>query len=383
MMNRTCLLLLFIFVCSFSFSQDQAFAGLVLKRIRQQQTPADPHFLRWNFPSYVSKSKHDNEEQPDNNVFFNALIGYTLKPLRNELSPADRLIVDSIAAHNNVVFSKFRNAKGRNTYNFSRTDTNFTFPFNTWIPKLRGDLQFPDDLDCTSLVLMCMNDPDSVNRQAHALMQEYVNKGNLKTTFRSYRKYPAYSSWYGKRFPVVFDVSVLCNILCFVQENNLPWTKADSASLQLIVKTIRQKDHKKHPLFVSPYYGKESLILYHLARLMSIKPIKELEELKPELATDASYVQAASKNMIEKVMLNSAMIKWGYQPNDIPGKTEEQLIKDAQNSDFSFFVGNIPSYKRQPLKELLTDMGVLQYHYYCNAFNDALLLEYFVLLHRK
>jgi hypothetical protein len=374
---------LFLFFYLLSPAQNQSFAEISLKRIRQQQVSADPHFLRWAFPSYVSKSKRYNETQPDNNVFFNALISYTLKSLRAELSPADQLIVDSIAAHNQFVFSKYKNSKGRNTYNFARTDTTFIFPFNNWIPKLRDDLQFPDDLDCTSLVLLCQDLPDSTARQAHTLMQEYVNKGKLKTTFRSYRKYPAYSAWYGKKFPVVFDVSVLCNILSFVQENNLPWTKADSASLRLIVKTVKQNDHKKHPLFVSPYYGKESLILYHLARLMSIKPIAELEELKPKLATDASYVMAASRNTMEKVMLNSALMKWGYEPNDILSKSEEQLIKEAQNSDFSFFVGNIPSYRRQPWKELLTDLGIMQYHYYCNAFNDALLTEYFVLKSRK
>ena len=42
----------------------------------------------------------------------------------------------------------------------------------------------------------------------------------------------AYSTWFGKKFPVVFDVSVLCNVLSFIQQNNLQWTKADSASLK-------------------------------------------------------------------------------------------------------------------------------------------------------
>src|SRR4051812_49063653 len=96
-MKRSAVIFVFSFLSVFSYSQNQSFAHLCLKRVQQQQTSADPHFLRWAFPAYVSKSRHYSEAQADNNVFFNALIGYTLKSLRSELSPADQLVVDSIA----------------------------------------------------------------------------------------------------------------------------------------------------------------------------------------------------------------------------------------------------------------------------------------------
>ncbi len=182
---------------------------------------------------------------------------------------------------------------------------------------------------------------------------------------------------------LVFDVSVLCNVLCFVQQNNLVWTKADSASLQLIIKTINQKDHIKHPLFVSPYYGKTSIVLYHLARLMNIKPIAELEALEPQFVAEAKTQIEHSKSSLEKIMLNSAIMKWGCKPVDLPFTSYDDLVKGVYENDFPFFIGNIPSYQKQPAKEFLTDMKSLQYYYYCNAFNDALLLEYIVLLNKK
>src|SRR6202008_510002 len=111
----------------------------------------------------------------------------------------------------------------------------------------------------------------------------------------------AYSTWFGKKMPVVFDVSVLCNVLSFVQLNNLPWTKADSASLELIVKTIQRGDIIKHAVFVSPYYGNTSIILYHLARLMSIKPISRLEQLKPGLISLAQERLHAAGDPLEKI----------------------------------------------------------------------------------
>ena len=46
-----------------------------------------------------------------------------------------------------------------------------------------------------------------------------------------------------------------------------------------IIKTIQRNDIVKHPAFISPYYGNTSIILYHIARLMSIKPINELEAI--------------------------------------------------------------------------------------------------------
>ena len=86
---------------------------------------------------------------------------------------------------------------------------------------------------------------------------------------------------------MVFDVSVLCNVLSFVEKYNLQWTKADSASLEVIIKTIQNNYHFTEPIYASPYYGKTSIILYHIARLMSIKQIPQLEALKTKLITDA------------------------------------------------------------------------------------------------
>ena len=82
-------------------------------------------------------------------------------------------------------------------------------------------------------------------------------------------------------------------------------------------------------------------------------------------------------------MLNSALMKWGCQPVDLSFASYNDLVKGVYKNDFPFFVGNIPSYKRQPTKEILTDMKSLQYYYYCNAFNDAILLEYLVLMSKS
>ena len=123
-------------------------------------------------------------------------------------------------------------------------------------------------MDDTVLGLLMNNENKDSAEALHQLMQSYINlKPPLKTTYKIYADDSAYSTWFGKKFPVVFDVSVLCNVLSFVQQNNLQWTKADSASLQHIIKTIQRNDIVKHPAFVSPYYANTSIILISFVKI--------------------------------------------------------------------------------------------------------------------
>jgi hypothetical protein len=103
-------------------------------------------------------------------------------------------------------------------------------------------------MDDTVLGLF-MNDENKDSAEAlHQSMQSYINlKPPLKTTYKIYQDDSAYSTWFGKKFPVVFDVSVLCNVLRFVQQYDLEWTKADSATLRHIIQTIQRNDIEKHP----------------------------------------------------------------------------------------------------------------------------------------
>ena len=322
-----------------------------------------------------------NLKQKDNTIFYNTLIAYTLKENYERLTSDQKIICDSIIARSTRTSSHFKNNK-RNTYNFWRTDTAFRFPYSWWIPIFKGKTSLPDDMDDTVLGLL-MNDENNDSAEAlHQLMQVYINsKPPLKTTYKIYAHDSAYSTWFGKKVPVVFDVSVMCNVLSFVQQQNLQWTKADSASLQYIIKTIQRNDIEKHPAFVSPYYINTSIILYHLARLMSIKPINELEYLKPGLVELAQQHLKSSGNILEKILLSSALIKWNVKPENI--NIESIRINEIEKNNLPFFTGNIPSYFKRSVKGKFIDLGLLMYYHYCPAWNDCLLLEYLILSENK
>jgi len=361
---------------SSSFAQDTSSVHTLLQQIRDQQVRHDPFFMPGMFPSYVSNKKMYKEQRKDNNVYYNATISYTLKTLRPKLSATDQTIVDSIIARSERLTVQFRNRKGRESYNFWRTDSAYRLPY-LWGFRITKKNILDDDQDCTSMCLLSLNTSFSAAQKAHAAMQDYANDKWIPayTTLFQYQSYAAYTTWLGKKLPPVFDVCVMSNVLSLVQTYDLTWSKADSASLDLIVAALNNKDHLSNPVMVAPYYGATSIIYYHLARLMSIKPIPALEKMKERLIRDAQQQLQQTHNEFEKVLLSNALMKWNadaFLPGDI--RTNE-----IEKNDLPFFIGNIPSIFHHSLQKPLSKKGIGLYYHYCPAFNNVLLLEYMVL----
>lgn len=371
-----------IVICAYVNAQDTAIHSL-LKKIAAQQISNDAFFSDGNFPSYISPRQKFSTRKKDDNIFFTSLIIYTLKDVQPLLAKEDQAIVDSIIICAVPLYNKFENRSGRNTYNFWRTDIKQKFPYGRLLQLLHEDLSLPDDMDDTVLALLALNADSAAAAELHNLMQHFVNSDSTKvrSVIGDYENQPAYSTWFGKRFPVVFDVSVLCNVLSFVQQYQFAFTKADSASLNVIIQTIENDYHISQPIYTSPYYGKTSLILYHIARLMSISKIPQLEALKQKLISDAVTAFQQSDNPLEKMILSSAIIKWGSVPPSFNLQSAYEA-EEIHHNNFPFFIGNIPSYQPNFIRKLLTASDIEVFYHYCPAYNDALLLEY-LLLNKK
>jgi len=361
-------------------AQDTALMHYLINRISAQQIKSDDFFLNGIFPSYISKHENFSTRKKDNNIFFNGLIAYTINDIKPKLDQESRQVADATLNNAKPLFSKFKNTKGRNTYNFWRTDSTYDYSYSGMLKAFTKDISLPDDMDDTVLSLLALDADDSTAEAVHALMQQYVNSDSnkVRSVIEDYNQLPAYSTWFGKKFPVVFDVSVLCNVLSFVQLHNLTWTKADSASLAVIIKTIEQNYHLSKTVYASPYYPKTSLILYHVARLMSIKAIPQLESLKIKILSDAAKELVFTKNTLEKIILSTTILKLGYEPPPINISVNE-IEKQIEQNDFCFFVGNISSYFKDFSKAFATASEIGFFYHYCSGYNDALLLEYLVL----
>jgi hypothetical protein len=377
----------FIFIAitsKYCCAQDSALIHFLLKGISEQQVKQDDYFLAGIYPSYISSKEKFSDNKKDNNIFFNGLIDYTLNEIKPLMNQQDQLLIDSILANSKQLYPKFKNQKGRNTYNFWRTDSAHEYPYASFLKLFGKKITLPDDMDDTILSLLALDADDSTAEEVHRLMQLFVNAdtNKVRSVIKEYDNLSAYSTWFGKKFPVVFDVSVLCNVLSFVEKYNLQWTKADSASLDVIVKTIQNNYHITEPVYASPYYGKTSIILYHIARLMSIKEIPQLEALKTKLITDAVNELSNSDNTIERIILSTAILKWDYSPPVTGLPTITDIETKIEKNHFAFFIGNVPSYFNDMFRKYATTNHMGLFYHYCPAWNDMLLLEYLVLKDR-
>lgn len=378
---RILLLSLLMLLTRGLLAQDSIVISQLLRRIDQLQVKESSVFPKGSFASYRLYALNKDREKADVNAFFTGLIGFTLKDLQPHLSAGQQQQADQIVQNSLPVYPKFQNRKGRPTYNFWPTDTPRIFPNGGWLNVFDKPQALPDDLDDTVIMLLALNAPDSVARQVHALMQGFVNNGQkpVKNTFQDFRKIGAYSTWFGQKMPVDFDVCVLANVLYFVQRYQLAWTAADTASVQLIEKVLEENKHLTSAAYVSPHYSKLPIILYHLSRLMHVKPIPALEKYKTQLIEQTKDAINHTSDFMEQVILSTSLLRWGVQPPAIKIYTEGTLTELIEEGSFSFFIANMASMLPDPLKQWMGGAGVGKFYYDCDAYNNLLVLEYLVL----
>ncbi len=372
-------LLIGFFILSLAkpFANDSIMMVNLLNRIHQLQSSESSVFPKGMFPSYRLYALNKDRQKADINGFYTGLIAFTLEDIKPQLSASQQKQVDKIIDNTLPVYEKFQNRKGRNTYNFWPTDTPQIFPNAGWMNVLDKSQALPDDLDDTIIMLLALQASQSTAKEIHALMQLFANNGQkkIRNTFKDYKNIGAYSTWFGKKMPVDFDVCVLTNILYFVQKYNLVWTAADSASLQLIEKVLTEKKHITDAPYVSPHYSKLPNILYHVSRLMSVKNIPSLEKFKPQLIEETKEALAKSTVFMDDVMLSTSLLRWGIHVTDHKTYTAGSMEELVEDESFSFFIANMASMLPDPLKQWMGGAGVGKFYYFCPAYNNLLLLE--------
>lgn len=361
-------------------ANDSLSVGQVLQRIRYLQLHANKHFPAGMLPSYREYDRRRDVFKDDDNIFFTGLVVFTLKQLRPQLNAAERLLADSICTAAAPVYDLFKNKKGRDTYNFWRTKPPVVFPNGGWLNLMNRTHALPDDMDDTAITLMAQEAADSTVEKVHLLMQHHVNSGKKqkKKIRAGYRNIPAYSTWFGTRMPTDLDLCVLSNVLYLVKTRNIPFTTADSASLQLICTAIDNGDYKNDPSYISPHYGRTPIILYHFARLMQAGEFPALTQRKQVLITETRRQFELAKNPLDKILLSIALLKWGEAAPMVQMEATAPVFTEFEQTDFAFFVANMTSILPDPLRQGIGKSGIGRFYYYSPAYNDLLLLEYLV-----
>src|SRR6187551_3717980 len=91
--------------------QDSIAIDFLIKRIAEQQVSHDPYFLAGMYPSYITRKNKFSTKKPDNNIFFNSLLAYTLKDIRPFVSRKNGFLIDSTLDSARPLFAKFKNKK--------------------------------------------------------------------------------------------------------------------------------------------------------------------------------------------------------------------------------------------------------------------------------
>lgn len=379
---------LFVIILFFSFQpafayKDTAFISFLMNRILEQQIQSanHPHFMKGLVPGYVGKqSEGYSEEIKDNNTSI-LLVLDMLDNTRSRLNPYQKTLLDTIRSRSLPSLKKFENKFGRGTINFWRQDQPHKFPYNWWVPFFFGDRwRPPDDFDDTSIFLMVSQADSNYASTQHKIMQNFSGYPSERVVGcpKEYKSIGAYSTWYGKKFPVFFDLVVASNTLRFVQHFNLNWTKADSATLNFIVKSIETNDYFTQFHELAPYYENRAIILYAFSNLMAKKSIPALEKYKQKLIQDAFLLLKESDNLLEKIILCISIQKLGGTSPSLELPSKENILEEIEKNDLPFFTGNMLNYfegnTRKVLKFLFKD-EMYKVHF-CPAYNIALLLEY-------
>ena len=336
---------IFIFIFSITTNcscNDSILIPKLFQHLLNKQIITTNFFVEGSFPCFRQRGNNENLKA-DNNVFYTALIAYTLQDLKPHLTNDESIVADTIINRAKRAFPFYQNAKGRLSYNFWTTDNggNF-FPNDNLLSKMKNSLALPDDLDDTGIILSVLNVANDTAKKAHTLMQHFVNGtySTIKNTYKKYKNIAAYSTWYGVKMPVDFDFGVHCNILSFVNKYNLPWQKADTATYQLLLNMIDEKKYIQSPKYISPYYSYSPVLVYHLARLMNTKTMNDLENRKATIAKDALAILGKTDNTLYKILLASSL----YKLNEIPPNielTEDIINGSLNNTDFVYYTGHL------------------------------------------
>lgn len=356
----------------------------ILERISALQVKKDSFYSPGMFTSYRRYARKSNTYKADDNIFFTAISLFTLKQLRNDVEEPEKILIDSIYSKGITSFYKYRNQKGQPIYNFWQTDTPVIFPNSGWLNWFDKSNSMPNDTDDTVMILMALQANDSTAKQVHQLMQQHANLRNkrVKNTFKSYKDIPAYSTWFGKKMPVDFDVCVLANVLYFVQQNQLTWQKEDSASADLIRRVIVDKKYMTDAAYISPHYSSPAVIIYHFARLMGKYKVPALDSLKPVLINSAKELFHSSDIMMDKVILNTSLLRLGAAPEKID--THGNItFDDIESRKFAFFIGDMATYLPNTFRGMMASTGIGKFYFYSPGYNNVLLLEYLTELKKR
>lgn len=374
--------MLYIFLSNKLFSQttNDLFINSLLRDIAAAQSQNDEEFYDGMFPSFRDCGGSPHNYQPDNNIFFTAVSAFAIRNLLPLLNPENRKIGESIIQKIQPVYPYYKNQFDYPYYGFWPTHS-IIMPHTFIFKYLKTVFGQGEDADDSIMILMTDGSNDSTAAILKKQLEVVSNLSNPKrkiiSTYKKYRGIPAYSTYLGSRMPPDFDFAVQCNILYFILDKKMPLTKEDNATIQLLAAMLKEREYMTAPTYLSPYYVKSSVLLYHICRLMGAFTIPEFEAYKPQLIKDIKALLQSSNNLMDKIILCTSLMRLGEKAPYLD-LTSVKEFEQSNQQQFVFFQARAAFSYPTPLKQIGLHWSYIYYRFYCPAYNKILWLEYLV-----
>lgn len=325
-------------------------------------------------------SQRGKKQRQDNSIFFDALIAFTLQGLASETSHTSQSYIDSICIRIKRNYPNYRNRSENHTYNFWKTKPAVYFPNGGFLTRF-SCFHVPDDADCTAMIFLT---DSSLSKHAPWLQNKLAEHANLshlriKNTTKQFRHFKAYSTWFGKRMPIEFDICVQSNVLLFIYKNKLALTEQDQETISLLHEQIVTGAYLKNAYYLSPSYKKRSVVLYHLARLMESASIPALQDCRPVVKKDIELELTRTTDFMDRVILSTALIRL----NGTPLPLEWPLDVNKEMDKYVFFRANLFSSYARPCLKFITKTSLFDVPFYSKPYCLALLAEYEQLMAKR
>lgn len=375
----------FLVLCS-SAQDDKKLISELIRNIAAMQVTDDGEFYAGMFPSFREAGGAPHNYQPDNNIFYTAVIAFALQKMLADLQGEDKNTAQEILNKIRKVYPYYKNKNDFPYYNFWPAGAPI-MPHSYFLKYLTRIFKQGEDADDSVIILLTNN---SDKKTASALKERLIERSNLFTkkrkiisTYNQYKNIPAYTTYLGEYMTPDFDFAVQCNIMYFMYDKKLPFTKQDTATLYLIADMVKNRKYMTAPVYISPYYVHSSILIYHLTRLMGAFKIPELEKYKEQLINDIHIELAMSnKNIMDKIILRTALLRLNSPAPILQINTIEDFEKTNQDK-FVFFQARAAFSYPTPLKQIFLHWSYMRHLFFCIAYNKTLWLEYLVEKNKK
>lgn len=344
----------------------------LLLELQQLQSRGDAIYPAGIFPSQRFHPFLPYRRE-DDNLFFSSSVIKILQGVEEDFNDEEKAVFSSVKSKALDAYPLFQNKDGLDAYNYWQTKPSQHFP-NGWFMHRFKHFQIPDDVDDTALVYLTEGADKARVDQLREKLKLHANLA-YKRAFNplpKYRDLKCYSTFFGKKMYIEFDVCVLTNLMSLIlahfDEDEL--NEYDKDTLKFITEVIVNDEHKKLPFYSAPNYPTTELILYHVTRLIPSLPNSSRTQIEEKLKQDVQN-QLGKADGLNRTLMENAALKLGIQFNPMEWKSE-QIISD---SDFYFFHAGMITAFENSIAQKLANNSLFHLRYASKALNGALLIE--------